>query len=189
MKFSKKHVILGIICLISALLQNLSGVGMFIPYLTFCLCSFVVGVKRKKGIGIFTVLLFGLIALPVFDFIYSMLTASLMTTLFAHVLILLVQACVYFALFILVNSWVNKEKISFSLITSILAIFCVVVYSILEGSQIMAFSNALNQAVEQGALVNWLNVMVSKNIFVNILSKAVFYIALWCTSTRFIKEK
>ena len=189
MNFSKKHIILGIICLISALLQSITSVSIFIPYLTFCLCSFVVGVKRKKGIGIVTILLFGLIALPVFDFIYSNFTASLMTTLFANALILLVQACVYFALFILVNSWVNKEKISFSLITSILAIFCVVVYSILEGSQIMAFSNALNQAIEQGTLVNWLNVMVGKNIFVNILSTAVFYIALWCTSARFIKEK
>ena len=91
MNNSKKHIIIGIICLISAVLQSILNFATFIPYLAFCLCSIVVGVKRKKSIGIVTILLSGLVALPFFEFIYSKLTASLMKTLFATTLILLLQ--------------------------------------------------------------------------------------------------
>ena len=188
MKLSKKHILLGVICLISAILRCISGVAILIPYLAFCLCSFIVGVKGKKAFGIIMVLLFGLVGLPLFEFVYSMLTASFMTTLLASVLTLLVQTCVYFGLFILVNSWINKENFSFSLITGILTISCVVVYSALEGLQEFAFSNAMNQALEQGTLVDWLNVMDGGNLLFSVLSGIVFYMALWCTSTRFIKE-
>ena len=188
MNVSKKHIILGAICLISALLQSLSGAGLFISYLAFCLCS-VVGTKSKKGAGIVTVLLFGLIALPVFDLIYARLTATLMTSSLANALILFVQACVYFALFIFVNSWVNKEKFSFSLATGISVIVCVAIYSIREGLQFTVFSYVLNQVVEQGTMVDWLIAMDGGNVYVNILSKMMFYIALWCTSIRFVKEK
>ena len=188
MTLSKKHILLGIICLISAILRSVPVVSVIIPYLAFCLCSFVVGVKGKKAFGIIIVLLFGLVGLPLFEFVYSMLTTSLMTTMFASVLILLVQTCVYFGLFILVNSSISKEKFSFSLITGILTISCIVVYSVLEGLQAFALFNAMNQAVEQGALVDWLNVIDSGSVFVSILSGIIFYVALWCTSTRFIKE-
>ena len=188
MKLSKKHLIIGIICLISAILRNVSGISVIIPYLAFCLCSFFVGLKGKKTFGIIVVLLFGLVGLPVFEFVYSMLTASFTTTLLATVLILFVQTCVYFGLFVLVNSWIRKERFSFSLITGVLTISCIVVYSMLEGSQVFALLNAMNQAIEQGALIDWLNVIDSGNIFVSILSGIIFYAALWCTSTRFIKE-
>ena len=78
MKISKRHIILGIICLISAILQCISSISIIIPYLAFCLCSFVIGMKGKKTFGIIIVLLLGLVGLPVFEFVYSMLTASLM---------------------------------------------------------------------------------------------------------------
>ena len=188
MKFSKNHLLIGIVCLISAILRNVSGISVIIPYLAFCLCSFFVGLKGKKTFGIIIILLFGLVGLPVFEFVYSMLTASFMTTLLASVLILLVQTCAYFGLFILLNSSISKEKFSFSLITGILTISCILVYSVLEGLQAFALFNAMNQAVEQGALVDWLNVIDSGSIFVSILSGIIFYVALWCTSTRFIKE-
>ena len=187
MKLSKKHLILGIICLISAILRNVSGIPVIVPYLAFCLCSFV-GLKGKKTFGIIVVLLFGLVGLPVFDFVYGMLTASFMTTLLAIVLILFVQTCVYFGLFVLVNSWIRKERFSFSLITGVLTISCIVVYSVLEGLEAVALFNAMNQAIEQGTLIGWLSVIDSRSVFVNILSGIVFYAALWCTSTRFIKE-
>ena len=188
MKLSKKHLILGIICLISAILRNVSGIPVIVPYLAFCLCSFFVGLKGKKTFGIIIVLLFGLVGLPVFEFVYAMLTASFTTTLLATVLILFVQTCVYFGLFVLVNSWIRKERFSFSLITGVLTISCIVVYSVLEGLQAFALFNAMNQAIEQGTLIAWLNVIDSGNNFVNILSGIIFYVALWCTSTRFIKE-
>ena len=188
MKFSKNHLLIGIVCLISAILRNVSGISVIIPYLAFCLCSFFVGLKGKKTFGIIIILLFGLVGLPVFEFVYSMLTASFMTTLLASVLILLVQTCAYFGLFILLNSSISKEKFSFSLITGILTISCILVYSVLEGLQAFALFNAMNQAVEKGALVDWLNVIDSGSVFVSILSRIIFYVALWCTSTRFIKE-
>ena len=188
MKISKRHIILGIICLISAILRCIPSISIIIPYLAFCLCSFVIGMKGKKAFGIIIVLLLGLVGVPVFEFVYSMLTASFMTTLLASVLILLVHTCAYFGLFILLNSSISKEKFSFSLITGILTISCVLVYSVLEGLQAFALFNAMNQAVEQGALVDWLNVIDSGSIFVSILSGIIFYVALWCTSTRFIKE-
>ena len=188
MKLSKKHLIIGIICLISAILRNVSGISVIIPYLAFCLCSFVIGMRGKNTFGIIIVLLFGLVGLPVFEFVYSMLTASFMTTLLANVLILFVQTCVYFGLFVLVNSWIRKERFSFSLITGVLTISCIVVYSVLEGLQAFALFNAMNQAIEQGALIDWLNVIDSGNILVSILSGIIFYVALWCTSTSFIKE-
>ena len=189
MKVSKKHLILGIICLASALLQSISGIAVFIPYMAFCLCSLIVGLKSKKIIGIIAILLSGLVVLPVFEFIYSMITASLMTTLFSNALILLLQMCVYFGLFILVNSLISKEKFSFSLITGILAILCVVVYSVLEGAQMLALSNAFNEAAGQGALVDLLSAMDGENLFINVILNAVFYVALWCTSIRFVREK
>ena len=188
MNVSKKHIILGIICLVSAILQSISGIAVFIPYLAFCLCSFI-GLKSKKSIGIVAILLSGFIVLPAFEFIYSILTVSLMTTLLANALILLLQTCVYFGLFILVNSWINKEKFSFSLITGILAILCVVVYSVLEGAQMLALSNAFNEAAGQGALFDWLSAMNGGDFFVNVMFNAVFYVALWCTSIRFVREK
>ena len=49
-------------------------------------------------------------------------------------------------------------------------------------------NDEMNQAIEQGALIDWLNVMDSGNLFVNILSGIVFYAALWCVSIRHIKE-
>ena len=188
MKLSKKHLPIGIVCLISSILCNISGISAIIPYLAFCLCSFFVGLKGKKAFGIIIVLLFGLVGLPFFEFVYSMLTVSFMTTLLANVLILFVHTCVYFGMFVLVNSWIGKERFSFSLITGVLTISCILVYSVLEGLQAFALFNAMNQAIEQGALIDWLNVMDSGNLYVSILSGIVFYAALWCTSTRFIKE-
>ena len=189
MKLSKNHLIIGIICLISAILRNVSGISVIIPYLAFCLCSFFVGLKGKKTFGIIIVLLFGLVGLPVFEFVYSLLTASFTTMLLTNVLILFVQTCVYFGLFVLVNSWIRKERFSFSLITGVLTISCIVVYSMLEGSQAFALLNAMNQAIEQGALIDWLNVIGGGNLLVDVLSGIAFYMALWCTSIRFVKEK
>ena len=188
MELSKKHLPIGIVCLISVILCNISGVSVIVPYLAFCLCSFFIGLRNKKAFGIIIILLFGLVGLPVFEFVYSMLTASFMTTLLASVLILLVQTCAYFGLFILLNSSISKEKFSFSLITGILTISCILVYSVLEGLQAFALFNAMNQAVEQNTLVDWLNVMDSGNLFVSIISRIVFYVALWCVSVRFVKE-
>ncbi|MBQ4117021.1 MAG: hypothetical protein IJD37_06555 [Clostridia bacterium] len=189
MKIPKKHIILGIICLASAFLQNISGIAMLIPYLAFCFCSFVICLKSKRWSGSVAILLTGLIVLPVFELIYSMITASLMTTLFANALILLLQTIVYFCLFILVNSWLSKERFSFSLTTGILAILCVAIYSVLESVQMLALTNVFNQGVEQGTLFDWLSAMGGGNLFINVISKAVFYIALWCTAIRFVKEK
>ena len=188
MKFSKKHLLIGIVCLISAILRNVSGISVIIPYLAFCLCSLFVGLKGKKTFGIIIVLLFGLVGLPVFDFVCSMLTSSFMTTLLTNILMLLVQTCVYFVLFVLVNSWIRKEKFSFSLATDVLAILCIAVYSVIEGLRAFAIFNAMNQTVEQGGLFEWLTAMDGGNLFVKILSGIVFYMALWCVSTRFIKD-
>ena len=188
MKISKRHIILGIICLISAILRCISGISIIIPYLAFCLCSFVAGGKGKKAFEIIIVLLLGLVGLPFFEFVYATFTASFMVTLITGVLTSLVQTCIYFGLFILVNSWINKEKFSFSLITGILTASCTVIYSVLGGLQSFALFNAMNQVARQGTLIDWLNVMDSGNLFVNILSGIVFYAALWCVSIRHIKE-
>ena len=188
MKLSKKHILIGITCLISAIFCNISVISVIIPYLAFCLCSFFIGFRSKKTFGIIIILLFGLVGLPVFEFVYSMLTAPLATTLLFNVLILLVQTCVYFGLFILVNSWIRKENISFSLTTGVLTISFIVVCSVLEGLQAFALFNAMNQAIEQNTLIGWLNVMDSGNLFVSIISGIVFYVALWCVSVRFVKE-
>jgi len=188
MKLSKNYLPIGIACVISAILSNVSGISVIVPYLAFCLCSFIVGLKGKKAFGIIIILLIGLVGLPVLEFVCSMLTAPLATTLLFSVLVLLVQTCVYFGLFILVNSLMRKEKFSFSLTTGVLTISCIAVYSVIEGSQAFAFFNATNQAARQGALIDWLNVMDSGNLFVSILSGIVFYAALWCISSRFIKE-
>ena len=119
MKISKRHIILGIICLISAILRCISSISIIIPYLAFCLCSFVIGMKGKKAFGIMIVLLLGLVGLPVFKFVYATFTTSFMATLLTSILTSLVQTCVYFGLFILANSWISKEKISFSYINFI----------------------------------------------------------------------
>jgi hypothetical protein len=47
----------------------------------------------------------------------------------------------------------------------------------------------MNQVAQQGALVDWLNVIGGGNLWVNVLSGIAFYMALWCTSIRFVKEK
>jgi len=193
MKISKRHIILGIICLISAILRCISGISIIIPYLAFCLCSFIAGVKGKKTFGIINILLLGLVGLPFLEFVYikfmALFMASFMPTLLTSVLTLLVQTCGYFGSFILVNSLINKEKFSFSLITGILTVSCIGIYSVLGGLQSFAFFNAMNQAVQQGTLFDLLNVVGGGNLLVNILSGIVFYMALWCTSIRFIKEK
>jgi len=189
MKLSKKHLILGIICLISAILQNISGISIFIPYLAFCLCSFFTVTEEKKVFKFIIILLLGFVGVPLFEFIYSMLTAMFMKTLPAFILISLVQTCFYFGLFIIANCLMRKERFYFSSATVILAILCVAVYSVLEGLQYFVFFHALNQAVEQSSLVGWLSVMESGNIMVSLVSGLVFYIALWCISVSFIREK
>ena len=189
MKISKRHIILGIICLISAILRCISSISIIIPYLAFCLCSFVIGMKGKKAFGIIIVLLLGLVGLPVFEFVYATFTTSFMATLLTSILTSLEQTCVYFGLFILANSWISKEKISFSLITGIPTVSSIVIYSVLEGLQSFAFFNAMNQVAQQGTLVDWLNVIGGGNLLVNVLSGIAFYMALWCTSIRFVKEK
>lgn len=188
MKLSKKHILLGIICLISAILRASSIVSAVIPYLAFCLCSLIVGPKGRKAFGIVTALLIGLLGLPLLDFIYSTLMAPFTTTLFANVFFLLVQACFYLGLFILVVSWIRKEKFTFSLITDILTLACIVAYSVIKGAEEFALLNAMKQAIEQGTLIDWLNLMDSGNPFASILSEIAFFVALWCTSIRFIKE-
>lgn len=192
MKVSKKHIILGIICLASVFLQGivLKGISVivFIPYVSFCLCSFVIASKPKTGRKTVTVLLIGLILLPVFDLIYSMLTASLMTTLIADILIIFIQTCIYLMAFILTNSYINKEKIPLSLLSIAFLAAFVLLYSILEGLQTLAFTNAIEQATEQGALYDWLSAM-NGNVIFNILSQAIFYTALFGASIRFVKEK
>ena len=98
MKLSKKHILLGSICLTSAILSNVPVVCAIIPYLAFCLCSFAL-MNGKKAIGTVTVLLIGFVGLPLFKFVYSMLTVSFMTTPIANVLVLLVHTVVYFVFF------------------------------------------------------------------------------------------
>lgn len=188
MNISKKHILLGIICLISAILCALSVVSTVIPYLAFCLCSLIVGPKGKKVFGIVIALLVGLIGLPLLNSIYSSLTAPFTTTLFANVFTLLVQSCIYFGLFILINSWIRKEKFTFSLITGILTLSCIVIYSVIYGVQTFALLNAMKQAIEQGTLIDWLNLLDSGTHFTSIISEIAFFVALWCTSIRFIKE-
>lgn len=193
MKFSKKHIILGIICLVSALLQSMglgiiSLIAMFIPYLAFCVCSFVICSNDKKIFGVVTILLIGLIALPVFDFISSTVSSLLMNTFIADVLVILVQTCIYFGVFILINRWISKQKLSFSPVLSILVIVCLVIYSVIEGLEILAFNNAINQFVEKGNLYNLLYAINGNNLF-NILSQTLFYAALFGTSISFIREE
>lgn len=187
MKLSKKHILLGSICLTSAILSNVPVVCAIIPYLAFCLCSFAL-MNGKKAIGTVTVLLIGFVGLPLFKFVYSMLTVSFMTTPIANVLVLLVHTGVYFGLFILINSWIRKEKFAFSLTMGILTVICIAIYCAVEGLRIFALFSAMNQAMEQGALINWLNVIDGGNIFVSIISELAFFAALWCVSIRFIKK-
>lgn len=189
MRISKKHIILGIVCFVSALLQCVAGITTLIPYLAFCLCSFVVGVNGEKSRGMVAVLLTGLVVLPVFHFLYSLLTASLMTTLLANTLIVLVQACVYFALFILVHSWLRKEKFSLSLITGIFVTLCIGTYALLYGLQVLALANAFHQATEHSSLLNWAGILNSGSVFIGMLSNMAFYGALFCISTRFMNAK
>ena len=94
MKISKRHIILGIICLISAILRCISSISIMIPYLAFCLCSFVIGMKGKKAFGIMIVLLLGLVGLPVFEFVYATFTTSFMATLLTSILTSLVHTLV-----------------------------------------------------------------------------------------------
>ena len=187
MNFYKKHMLLGIICLISAILSTISVICGIIPYLAFCLCAFVL-MKNKKALGIVAALAIGFVGVPLFDFIYSRLTTSFMTSLPFGILVLLVQAVVYFGLFILVNSWIRKEKFVFSAPTGILTVICIAIYSLLEGARSYALVTAINQAFGQGTLIDWLNVQDGGNIFVSIISELAFFAVLWCISIRFIKE-
>lgn len=186
-KIPKKQMLLGIVCLASAILSNLPVVSAIIVYLAFCLCSFAL-MKSKKTLGIVAVLTIGFVGLPLFDFIYSRFTTSFMTSLPFGILVLLVQAVVYFGLFILVNSWIRKEKFAFSAPMGILTVICIAIYSLLEGSRSFTLVAAMNQTIGQGALLDWLNVLDGGNAFVGIISEIAFFAALWCISIRFIEE-
>lgn len=181
MPFSKKHKLVGITCLAALMLQLLiSPLGAVLPYAAFCICSLLVIPCGRKTADVVKIAVCGMVVLPVFDFIFSMLCAPLMTSLFAAVLVALVQKAVYVAAFLLMHSWIVKRKLLCTLPASIALVACVAVCAVCEGTQVLVLSNAL----AQGDLLS----AIGGSRISSILSAVAFYGALLFTSANCIKE-
>lgn len=188
MKFSIKKILLGIICLVCAVLEYaiLHGIAAFsigMPYVAFCLCSLVIGVKTKKVRATAIVFLSGFVLLPIFEFIYSRLLGSLAINPIPAMLVVFVQTCIYFAWFLLVNFWIRGEKFSFSRIVSIPAFVCIAVFSVIQWVRDMI----LLEALEGGRFVLFL-IQIGGDVFATVLPGLIFYAALWAFSVKFLKE-
>ncbi len=184
----KTILFLGITCLISALLQGviLKGFSMFVPYLAFCVCSFIVCKGNLKVLNIFKIILFGAIVLPIFDFVFSTITAPFTSGVIATVAVVFVQTLVYFFVFVWTHSWVNKKKIAINLKNDAIIPILVLIYSVLNGIYTVAIMNSINQAIQQGNIVSSLSAF--GNSVVSIIAIFVFYIGVFHTAVQTSKK-
>ncbi len=188
MEKTKVMLSLGSVCLIALVLQStISVISILIPYLTFCACSFIVCEKKREISNIFKIILFGLLGLPIFDFVFSMFTASLSSNLLSSVVVIALQNCIYFAAFVFVNAWINQKKNILQPKIYAVLFPLILVYSLLEGVNTLAFVNYMNQAIEQGNIFSLLSAIDGNSIF-SVISKFAFYLGVFYSSIQFSKK-
>jgi len=195
MKSTYKYIILGLVCLAAALIQGgifpiNQIITMFIPYLAFCICSFITVKNKNKLFSISMILLSNLVVLPVFNFIYSFITALIVPEVpyvFVGIVIEFVHKCIYFTIFILVNSLINKEKNVIGKGTYILIALFILVSSVSASIHGILLTNALNQAIQQGTLLDYLSAM-NTGVYAQLISSISFYLALFFISMQFVRN-
>ena len=180
----KRMVYLGITCLIAALLQCfvLKGFGSFVPYLAFCACAFILCKGNLKVSNVFKIILIGAIALPIFDFMLSTVTAPFASGLIVMILVLLVQALVYFFMLAATISWVNKKRFAVRVRDHIITAVIVLAYSVLSG----IYNAAVVSAIGQGNMHSWLSAF-GNNPF-SIAATLVFYVGVFCAAMQTDKK-
>ena len=180
----KRMVYLGITCLIAALLQCfvLKGFGSFVPYLAFCACAFILCKGSLKVSNVFKFILIGAIALPIFDFMLSTVTAPFASGLIVMILVLLVQALVYYFALVATVSWVNEKKFAVRVQNHLMTGAVALIYSALSG----IYNAALINAVAQGNMYSWLSAF-GNNLF-SIAATLVFYVGVFCAAMQTDKE-
>lgn len=198
MSHSKKYILLGTVCLAAALLQSALGgrLSFFVPYLTFCLCAFIVGGRSRSVRGSVTVLSVGLLLLPILDSVYSMVTVWLgrfLPSLFAGSLavdavVALVQALIYLLALLFVNGRMSWEKKRFPAVWYIVPVLLAVGYSVLEGIQARAMAEALGSAVAAESLFPMLSA-AHETAYLGVIAQILLYSASWYISAGFVKEE
>ena len=195
MKSTYKYIILGLVCLAAALIQG--GIfpinqilPIFIPYLAFCICSFIIVKNKNKLFSISMILLSNLVVLPVFNFIYSFITELIIHEapyVFVDIIVEFVHKCIYFAVFILVNSLINKEKNVIRTGAYILIALFILVSAVFASIQGILLTNALDQTMQQGTLFAYLSVM-DTGIYEKLISSISFYLTLFFISMQFVRK-
>ncbi len=211
MSHSKKYILLGTVCLAAALLQSalggtFSAAVVFVPYLTFCLCAFIVGGRSRSVRGAVTVLSLGLLLLPILDNVYSTVTVwlgmflpSLFTkSLAVNAVVVFVQALIYLLALLFVNGRMSWEKKRFPAVWYIVPVLLAVGYSVLEGIQARAMAEAITMEVakmmaeslgstEAESLFPMLSA-AHETAYLGVIAQILLYSAFWYISAGFVKK-
>ena len=190
MKNTKAMLSLGMVCLAAVILQctNLPVISGSVPYLTFCACSLIAWKDKRRLPGIFKILLFGLMGLPLFDFVFSMLTAWLLSGILSALIVIFLQSCVYFAAFVLINAWINKRQIMLKPKAYAILLSLILIYSALEGIHAVSLVYSFGQAMGQGNIFALLSA-INGNWVLSVISKFVFYSGVFYTSVQLTQNR
>lgn len=183
---------IGVVCILAGLLHSgiwkwISPIAVAVPYLTFCICSFIVYHGKIKRSSILKILLVGIVCLPIFDFVYSRLASSFGFNLISAVAIVFLQTCVYLAAFVIVNAWICGKKKNFNVKTYIFLAVLILLYAILEVMSTIFLLSSVNEALGRGDLISWLNVL-DNNILLNLISKILLYGSVFCVSVKMVQK-
>ena len=182
---------IGIVCILSSLFQSgvlkvTFPVAVFVPYLAFCICSFII-CNKLQLLTLLKILLIGFVCLPIFDYVSWMISSFLPFNLISAVAVAFLRLCVYIAALILVNAWICRKKSALSGKMYILLAVFSLVYAIFNGVQEVALSYSVKYALEQGSLFGWMPVF-DTNYLLPVVSELVFYACVFCASVKFFQK-
>ncbi len=111
----KRLVSIGIVCLLAVVLQSgivpgLAGLAAVIPYIAFAACALLVNRGCLRAANVVKILAVSFLALPLYDFLYINLVSPQMSALLSATRFAFSQTFVYFAAFLLVSGWVDREN-------------------------------------------------------------------------------
>ncbi|MBQ2881006.1 MAG: hypothetical protein IJE40_01935 [Clostridia bacterium] len=191
MKKTYKYIILAIICLASVIIEyiflGILPLNEIVPYIAFCICSFVIIDNKNKVFSILMILLSSLVALPILNIFYSFVTSFIIYEfpfVLLGILFNFLYICIYYASFVIVNSLINKKKKVLTKTAYILIIIFTLIAAVITD---LIATAALDQSLMQGS---WFGVLSALNItrYSQLISSILFYFPLFFIAVKFVKK-
>ena len=182
----KTLVPIGIVCLLAAVLQSgivpgLAGIAAVVPYIAFAACALLVNRECLRAANVLKILAVSFLALPLYDFLYINLVSPQMSALLSVTRFAFSQTFVYFAAFVLVSGWVDREN--FRAVNGgvyLLLVVLAVGRAFTERSISVQGIRMMQQAMENGSML----CIAPPNVPLSCLAALLFYGGLFLLAAK-----